>query len=40
MDIAKLHLHWGERRYKGKTYRSTALPERIGTTAKAEKTLS
>jgi transposase len=25
MDIAKLHLHWGERRYKGKTYRSYSL---------------
>ncbi len=25
MDIAKLHLHWGERKYKGKTYRSYSL---------------
>jgi transposase len=25
MDIAELHLHWGERKYKGKTYRSYSL---------------
>ena len=25
MDLTKLHLHWGESRYKGKTYRSYSL---------------
>jgi transposase len=37
MDIAKLHLHWGERRYKGKTYRSYSLARAYRDNGKSRK---
>ena len=37
MDIAKLHLHWRERRYKGKTYRSYSLARSYRDNGKSRK---
>jgi transposase len=37
MDIANLHLHWGERRYKGRTYRSYSLAHAYRDNGKSRK---